>query len=85
MIRNADNTSFPGEVPERLMGLVSKTSVLERVPGVRIPPSPILGSVGNAYFYSVFFTFVSFTQGRKKRRFYPLADRCGKFFTYVGT
>ncbi len=30
-----------GEVPERLMGLVSKTSVLERVPGVRIPPSPI--------------------------------------------
>ncbi len=29
-----------GEVPERLKGLVSKTSVRVTVPGVRIPPSP---------------------------------------------
>ena len=29
-----------GEVPERLNGLVSKTSVSSRAPGVQIPPSP---------------------------------------------
>ena len=29
-----------GEVSEWLIELVSKTSVLVRVPGVRIPPSP---------------------------------------------
>ena len=34
-----------GEVPERLKGLVSKTSVRETVPGVRIPPSPIFLNV----------------------------------------
>ena len=33
---------FDGEVPERLKGLVSKTSVRVTVPGVRIPPSPIV-------------------------------------------
>ena len=32
-----------GEVSERLMELVSKTSVRETVPGVRIPPSPMQG------------------------------------------
>jgi hypothetical protein len=32
--------SLQGEVPERLNGLVLKTSVRESVPWVRIPPSP---------------------------------------------
>ena len=33
--------TIQGEVSERLMELVSKTSVRETVPGVRIPPSPM--------------------------------------------
>ena len=39
-------TTFnPGEMPERLNGSDSKSGVLERVPGVRIPLSPLLFSV----------------------------------------
>ena len=34
-----------GEVPERLKGLVSKTSVRVSVPGVRIPPSPVFPEI----------------------------------------
>ncbi len=35
-----DGTEQDGEVPERLNGLVSKTSVCFGAPGVQIPPSP---------------------------------------------
>jgi hypothetical protein len=38
--RDLHGSQGRGEVPEWLIGAVSKTVVLARVPGVRIPPSP---------------------------------------------
>jgi hypothetical protein len=57
MIKSGLGKSFPGEVPERLIGPVSKTGVVARSPRVRIPPSPLkrqsylthLAFCGNVY------------------------------------
>ena len=49
-LANINAAAGRGEVPEWLIGAVSKTVVLARVPGVRIPPSPPFIIITNCYY-----------------------------------